>query len=374
MRILFVLPFYYPLVVGGAEISSKEFAEELVRRGHDVFVLTFKVGKIPANSVVNGVSICRIPFFGRFRGLVYLVNCLPVSLYFAWYVKRFVAKNNIDVVHCQSSMSIVPVTLSGVKNPFLTLRDHGIGSYGIFMKELWYKSKLLFFGLGGFLLFDKWLRNRFLHRFNVVCVSEYVRGFLGKSGFRGRSCVVYNLIPSVTKDIVKSESGGGFVFAGSLCHEKGFDLLMNSLSYCRNKFRFDIFGNDRSISGDNFVLGSEDQEIVFHGVRPNCEVLEYIANCRAVVVPSVRDEPLSRGIIEALALGKPVVVTDTGGSREVIDDKSGRVSSVECKDLARCLDEVFEGGFDSVYCRSVAERFFGLHNVDKLLGFYGECV
>src|SRR4029450_6650399 len=44
------------------------------------------------------------------------------------------------------------------------------------------------------------------------------------------------------------------------------------------------------------------------------------ARAPALVFPSLWPEPLSRVLLEALALGTPIAAMDTGGSREILED------------------------------------------------------
>jgi glycosyltransferase involved in cell wall biosynthesis len=45
-----------------------------------------------------------------------------------------------------------------------------------------------------------------------------------------------------------------------------------------------------------------------------------MARATALVFPSLWPEPLSRVLLEALALGTPVAAMDTGGTREILGD------------------------------------------------------
>jgi glycosyltransferase involved in cell wall biosynthesis len=56
-------------------------------------------------------------------------------------------------------------------------------------------------------------------------------------------------------------------------------------------------------------------------VRP---VEKWMAACDAVIAPAV-DEPLARNVLEALALGVPVVVSTDGGLKELIRDRENGV-------------------------------------------------
>lgn len=56
----------------------------------------------------------------------------------------------------------------------------------------------------------------------------------------------------------------------------------------------------------------------FLGHRP--DIAEVLSAADLVVMPSLSGEAFPRAVIEAMALGKPVVATDVGGTREAIDE------------------------------------------------------
>lgn len=63
MKIFHVTPAYYP-AIGGAEVHAKEICERLVRRGHDVTVLTMTgltatADSLAGSEVINGVNVHR---------------------------------------------------------------------------------------------------------------------------------------------------------------------------------------------------------------------------------------------------------------------------------------------------------------------------
>jgi glycosyltransferase involved in cell wall biosynthesis len=63
-----------------------------------------------------------------------------------------------------------------------------------------------------------------------------------------------------------------------------------------------------------------------HCLEYRSDVLELVAACDASVLPSLRREGLPKTVIEAMALGVTPIVTDTGGSAElVLSGESGLV-------------------------------------------------
>jgi len=78
------------------------------------------------------------------------------------------------------------------------------------------------------------------------------------------------------------------------------------------------------------------------GFRADAPAL--MASCDAYVLPALRREGLPKGVIEAMAYGIPPIVTDSGGSPElVIDKESGLiVPSGNAQAIARAVTYLYE--------------------------------
>jgi glycosyltransferase involved in cell wall biosynthesis len=65
----------------------------------------------------------------------------------------------------------------------------------------------------------------------------------------------------------------------------------------------------------------------------------HLVAARAVVVPAVWVEPYGRTAAEALAYGRPVITTGTGGLAEIVDDASGWITGPSVEAMADALRE-----------------------------------
>jgi glycosyltransferase involved in cell wall biosynthesis len=75
-----------------------------------------------------------------------------------------------------------------------------------------------------------------------------------------------------------------------------------------------------------FDAAAASVPVVLRGWAHRDDVLRAMARATAIVFPSLWPEPLSRVLLEALALGTPVAAMATGGTREIlIDGESGLV-------------------------------------------------
>lgn len=99
MQILFC-NYEYPPIGGGGGVVMAAMAVELVRRGHDVTVLTSRAFGLPADSMEDGVRVVRVPVFFRRRlavaNIPSMAAYLPLGL---WRGLKLGRKRPFDVIN-----------------------------------------------------------------------------------------------------------------------------------------------------------------------------------------------------------------------------------------------------------------------------------
>ncbi|MFK0111583.1 glycosyltransferase family 4 protein [Streptomyces sp. NPDC091217] len=111
------------------------------------------------------------------------------------------------------------------------------------------------------------------------------------------------------------------VFVGRFSPEKGVPVLVEALSRLRSPAHLLLIGDGRGRSGvqkaiDRFGLG---ERVTISGFVPHPTVASALANADVVALPSLFEEA-GTVLVEAMALGIPVVASDTGGIRNVTGD------------------------------------------------------
>ncbi|MDP2689545.1 MAG: glycosyltransferase family 4 protein, partial [Deltaproteobacteria bacterium] len=135
--------------------------------------------------------------------------------------------------------------------------------------------------------------------------------------------------PRETREAITNPSA---VFVGWLTEENGTDILVRAFIKARKavpEARLYLVGTGK----DGFVekLRKEiagagvEGRVVFLGKKENCEALSIISKCDVTVVPHQWPKEFGPVIlIEALALGKPVVASRTGATDEfIVDGENG---------------------------------------------------
>jgi len=113
MRILFIIENYLPHI-GGVEVVFKNLAEGLVRKGHDVKIITHRLRNTPRYEVINGVKVQRIDSLGSRYLFSFLA--IPVAIrearkadiihtttfngaFPAWQASKISGKKSVITVH-----------------------------------------------------------------------------------------------------------------------------------------------------------------------------------------------------------------------------------------------------------------------------------
>ena len=143
-------------------------------------------------------------------------------------------------------------------------------------------------------------------------------------------------------------------FFGRLVKEKGIDVLLRAVKEAPSA-SVDIYGDGPEGSSlkalaANLGLGSR---VVFHGFVTS--VHEAMGSVDVVAVPSVWDEAFPYSILEAMAIGKPVVASKVGGIPEVVQDSvTGRL--FDRGDHEGCSQIFRELGSDASKLATMGER------------------
>lgn len=119
-----------------------------------------------------------------------------------------------------------------------------------------------------------------------------------------------------------------FLFVGRFLKDKGLRELAEAAQLIQNqsvggqKIEIELVGNFDSGNPDSVSKAWLEEQIslgIFKNSGPTADVRPLLAAADCLVHPSHR-EGLPRAILEALAMGKPVVATDVPGSRRAIID------------------------------------------------------
>ena len=113
-----------------------------------------------------------------------------------------------------------------------------------------------------------------------------------------------------------------FLFVARIMKEKGIDLFLaaaRTIMAERDDCEFHICGMCDDEKYTEILAQAQEQGIVtYHGQQK--DMVPHYQNCSCLLYPSYYPEGMSNVLLEAAASGRPLIVADRSGCREIVND------------------------------------------------------
>lgn len=354
MKILFINVHYYPITPGGAEISIKLLAEQMVKDGHKVGVYCIDRDCINKDNelnleIINGVEVYRMNG-GQFKtkdrhvGSSDKITCIVNKII---EVRNYSIKNDLekiidefkpDVIYTNNLMGISTLVWKIAKKKNIrivhTLRDYWLLSISGEIEE----KRVLIKCINA--IYSSYIKYMSKYVDVVTAPSEFtINKFLDKGYFKkSKKIHINNAIKIdltdtkkiIDKKIAKNEQIIKFLYIGKLDKIKGLDILLETISEINNsKIELTICGDGKL---ENMVRDycKKDKRIKFKGYLNSKDVKTIMEEHDVIIVPSVWNEPFGRVIIEGFQNGMVCIGSNRGGIPDIIRTmKCGRIIDIE---------------------------------------------
>jgi glycosyltransferase involved in cell wall biosynthesis len=341
----------YPPRAGGAGWSTRALALGLRSAGHDVTVVTTSPGPVE----MDGFAVKRLATAkGRRRFTVprAFAGCL--------------AGIEGAVFHAQHSLSALGC-LRGhrAERVVVTVRDHWpvcFWSTRISRGALCPQCGLvpmtrcvtgrvpapdpLSWGAIPYMRWDLAAKREALARAGAtLAVSEAIGGELRAAGIP-RVDVIPNIVDAGEARAIAAEPPSFelpdrfLLFVGKLEENKGARALVPAVAAAKTGLPLVVLGEGSLAHALKFDAASAGIVLHLRGWAHRDDVLRAMARATAIVFPSLWPEPLSRVLLEALALGTPVAAMATGGTREIFSAPDSGVLVETAGDLGPAVAEL----------------------------------
>ena len=337
MKILVVCQYYYP-----EPFRIKDICEEMVRRGHEVHVVTgypnypegilydgYGKGK-HIDEVINGVNVHRCFTIPRQTGILKrMLNYYSYALSSTKYVRskkcKTVDGKPFDYVFCNQLSPVmmthaaiaykkkykVPMTMYCLDLWPESLIAGGIKRGSIIYKYFHFVSKRIYRAADKILItsrmFSEYLHNEFdIENRKIEYLPQYAEG------------IFETVAP-------KKETGiFDFMFAGNIGAIQSVDTIIKAAELLKNEpVRFHIVGSGTDLERLQ-QMGDNLENVIFYGRRPLEEMPKFYAMSDAMLVTLQADEVLSMtlpGKVQSyMAVGKPIIGAIDGETKKVIED------------------------------------------------------
>lgn len=339
---ILIIPSWYSSINSSTRGSFfKEHAEALARRGHHVTILYtevygikrldeyFKNKKIK-NYISNNLKVYRSTRMKLPKGDKINIFNMEIQRLF----KKFVMNNNkIDIIHAHSYMA--GFTALNLKEKYgipFVITEHFTG----FARKIIPKKH------------EKYISKQFKSADKIIAVSQGLKEDLSLYIAPEKIDVIPNMVDIKKFSINNNEAIDKkfrFLSVSYLMYKKGIDILIKA-------FYKNFKGNDKVelfIGGDGEEkenlhklvndLGLAGQ-VKFLNALDRDQVIKNMQKCDVFVLPS-RFETFGVVFIEALACGKPIIATSTGGPDTIVNEKNGILVKVEDIDgLAKGMKDI----------------------------------
>ncbi len=198
-------------------------------------------------------------------------------------------------------------------------------------------------------------RTGIYRRMSFICLTEFNRDKILRMNKDGRKYIdpdkVY-IKPNFIWERPMQRSGAqdmkrdGFIFAGRLTEEKGVRVLVKAWALMGDKApKLSIYGDGELRGWCDRIISKRGLNIDMMGAVDHDTLMDAVGRSAAMIFSSVLYEGFPMTVIEAYAMGTPVIAGDRGNGKQFIEDgKNGLIFRTgEASDLARAVRDMTEG-------------------------------
>ncbi|NGP57605.1 glycosyltransferase family 4 protein [Paenibacillus thiaminolyticus] len=322
MKILTFSLEYPPFVTGGPAIHTRELNVLLSKLGHAPWVATFNHS--PNDQVANniqeddGVNLVKAKNY----------DFIP-SNYSAQYLQQ-----NLKAMEVIFEL----INKNGVKFDLIVAQGYWLGLSALMLKSIikvplvWHVHNMFSAQVGASLTEDQlYLKNieslLATESDQIIPVSNYISQMCIELGAKESKITVIPKALHLDKynEQWTPQDWETLLYVGRLSEEKGLDTLFHAVHHIISQgkyIRLLIAGNGEQ-EYVNFLrnLVSElniNRNIAFLGFVDETQVIKLYKSTTLVIVPSLL-EAFGRVAIEAMAIGTPVIVSNTGGLGPLVE-------------------------------------------------------
>jgi len=374
MRILMLSWEYPPRIIGGISRVVYDLAQNLGKFGNDVHVLTCWEPNTKEYEIDNNVTVHRVQVYNN-----------PSNNFVEWVMQlnfamlesaiKLVQNNEFDIIHAHDWLVAYAtrVLKKSYNIPLITTihateygRNSGI--HTDMQRTIHNVEKWLINESDRLIVNSNYMKDELLSIFNIQSDKiSIISNGVDLKKFNN----VYADVAFRENYAAKNEKIVFYV--GRLVNEKGLHVLLNAIPQILSTFnnvKFVIAGKGPCLN--NLIELSQKLNIMnrvyFTGFVSE-EVLLKLYKCSDIAVFPSTYEPFGIVALEGMVAGIPVVVSDTGGLKEIVNHKEDGMKfySGNSDSLADCLLELLSDDSLSNKIRNVAlQKVHKLYNWDNI--------
>lgn len=320
----------FPPHVGGVGVHIHTLSKELVKQGHEVYVITYPHKNIEDIDGIHVIGTKGLNIPGV-RGLMFKKNAKKA-------LENLLETEDIDIIHGHYLFpaGAAAVEVGNEKGIKTYVTAHGSDMFEVYKKQAVMRSTI---------------KNVLKNADVVLAVSNALRHEIiatGVSGISNKTRICWNSVDinrfspnneNSFKEEYRLTDKPIVLFVGNLIKRKNVESLLESKKISNSDYYLVIVGDGPLFKKLTKKVEEENiRDVIFTGSRNDVETI--IPSCDVLVLPSF-SESFGLVLIEALACGKPVIGSNVGGITEIINDDVGLlVNPNKISSVASAIDRV----------------------------------
>ena len=385
MKILITCQCYWP-----DNFLINEIAEELVKRGHDVTVLTglpdYATTKVPKQykfwknrkEIYNGVKIIRVPIIARRHGFIlrvinYISYFITSSLYARFH------KFNTDIIF---AYQLAPVLMV---NPAMIIKKKTKKPMFLYVLDLW-PDQMKIWNVRennpAFKIMLKYCKKAYGSGDVVGITSKPFEDYLVNVCKVDRNKIMYLPQHSAKMNIKNEEKKTdktNFIFAGNIGDQQNIECLLKAVSLMKTQkdFMVHIYGDGTSFEkckkyADELKINNK---VKFYGRVPKDALNDIYPQMDAFVLTLCSEKEIGfvantvpAKLQNYMSAGKPILAAIDGAARDIIKESNcgEAVRSGDAEAYANLLDDFADKPEKYKECGQNAVKYFN-ENFEKEL-------
>jgi len=317
-RILIFAAYFYP-DLGGYAKNIHELSQRMVEIGYEIDVVTCNTKGISVQEKIDGISTHRLPCWNILGG----TYPVPKPTGRTFKILFQLSRKRFDLISTQTrffSTSLLGLIFTKIKRKPLVHTERGTRHSVLSNKFIEFLGRVFDHTIGSVIVKSA-ARN--------VGVSQAACDFLNHLGATNTIIVPNgvdtNVFRKVRTDLTKRlglTDATIIVFLGRLIYAKGVQDLISAFPIVRQAIpnvKLLVVGDGPYRCQLEELASRTDcsRDIKFLGQKSQDEIIEILSMADIFVNPSY-SEGLPTSVLEAAAIGVPIVATDVGGTSEII--------------------------------------------------------
>ncbi|MDA3855137.1 MAG: glycosyltransferase family 4 protein [Candidatus Woesearchaeota archaeon] len=335
MRVI-ILNYEYPPLGGGAANATKYILKEFSKYENlEIDLITSSTNKFKVEKISRNITIHYLNINKKNKNIHTQSNkdLLIYSLKAYFYTIKLRIKKKYDFIHAFFGIPGGFIAMLQFKPYIVSLRGSDVPFYS---KKYELLDKLFF----------KWLSKViwFFAR-DVISNSKGLKELAKKTSKKQKIGIIYNGIDT-TEFITKKQNENKqtntknkklkILCVGRLIERKGYKYLIDAIEPIKDKIRIDFIGEGPS-KGE-LKKKSIGLNIKFLGIIEHDKLSKIYPNYDIFILPSF-NEGMSNTVLEAMAAGLGIIVTDTGGTSELIKNNGFIVKTANSKEITKAIQK-----------------------------------